>query len=307
MTASKSCTANESLKRTNDHLDSKEQTTSSDGHSPKLSHKASEVVSCDSTVTEVCTEDADTTIPVDEEINFTVVYMKEKYDLSLSSTTTVAQLKELLGKSMAHNCEQTHDRVPCTESKVGVPAATQKLLYKGQPQAVTSLKDWGIKTGSKIILMGSRVKDIIDVQAPTTSDAKEETKGSEAVAKEPLSRQKPHAKIIEKGVPADAIVGLKNVRSPLPREPLQGMLNKSGGKVRLTFKLEVDQVWIGTKERTEKVNMQSIRAVVSEPIDGHEEYHMMALQLGPTEASRYWIYWLPAQYVHAIKSTILGD
>lgn len=84
------------------------------------------------------------------------------------------------------------------------------------------------------------------------------------------------------------------------------MLNKSGGKVRLTFKLEADQVWIGTKERTEKVGMQSIRAVVSEPIEGHEEYHMLAIQLGPTEASRYWIYWVPAQYVAAIKSTILG-
>lgn len=33
----------------------------------------------------------------------------------------------------------------------------------------------------------------------------------------------------------------------LPPYPLSGMLNKSGGKVRLTFKLEVDQVWIGTK------------------------------------------------------------
>lgn len=29
--------------------------------------------------------------------------------------------------------------------------------------------------------------------------------------------------------------------------PLSGMYNKSGGKVRLTFKLEQDQLWIGTK------------------------------------------------------------
>lgn len=57
--------------------------------------------------------------------------------------------------------------------------------------------------------------------------------------------------------------------------PLNGMLNKSGGKVRLTFKLEVDQLWISTKERTDKVTMSSIKSVVSEAIEGNEEYHVM--------------------------------
>lgn len=53
------------------------------------------------------------------------------------------------------------------------------------------------------------------------------------------------------------------------------MVNKHGGKVRLTFKLELDQVWIGTKERTEKINMNHIRQIVSEAIEGHEQYHIM--------------------------------
>ena len=30
---------------------------------------------------------------------------------------------------------------------------------------------------------------------------------------------------------------------------ISGMYNKSGGKVRLTFKLELDQLWISTKGR----------------------------------------------------------
>ena len=33
----------------------------------------------------------------------------------------------------------------------------------------------------------------------------------------------------------------------LPPQPLSGMVNKHGSKVRLTFKLEEDQVWLGTK------------------------------------------------------------
>lgn len=77
--------------------------------------------------------------------------------------------------------------------------------------------------------------------------------------------------------------------------------------------------------------MGSIKNVVSEPIEGHEDYHMMvtvrswltilsvpapelirlllhlqAFQLGPTEASQYWVYWVPAQFVDAIKDTVLG-
>lgn len=53
------------------------------------------------------------------------------------------------------------------------------------------------------------------------------------------------------------------------------MLNKTGGKVRLTFKLEQDQLWIGTKERTDKIPMISIKDVHSEPIHDHPEYHIM--------------------------------
>ena len=34
---------------------------------------------------------------------------------------------------------------------------------------------------------------------------------------------------------------------PLPAQPLSGMLNKFGAKVRLQFKMEIDQLWIGTK------------------------------------------------------------
>ena len=41
--------------------------------------------------------------------------------------------------------------------------------------------------------------------------------------------------------------GIIGVKQPLPSHPLNGMVNKTGGKVRLTFKLEEDSLWIGTK------------------------------------------------------------
>ncbi|CDW57295.1 hypothetical protein TTRE_0000558601 [Trichuris trichiura] len=116
----------------------------------------------------------------------------------------------------------------------------------------------------------------------------------------------PHAKILEKGKPDDVMVGIKDFKDTLPLQPITGMLNKYGRKTRLSFKLDIDELWISTKERTEKIQMNRIRSVVAEPIDGHEDYYIMGLQLGTTEASRYWLYWVPAQFVDAIKKTILN-
>ncbi len=58
----------------------------------------------------------------------------------------------------------------------------------------------------------------------------------------------PHVTVLEKyGKPDDAMVGVKRHKESLPPVPLSGMYNQKGGKVRLTFKMEQDQLWIGTK------------------------------------------------------------
>ena len=58
-------------------------------------------------------------------------------------------------------------------------------------------------------------------------------------------KQKQHKKVLDKGKPDDVMPGILGIKEHLPTQPLSGMLNKHGGKVRLTFKLENDQVWIG--------------------------------------------------------------
>ncbi|RWS07439.1 ubiquitin domain-containing protein UBFD1-like isoform X2 [Dinothrombium tinctorium] len=221
-----------------------------------------------------------------ENVNLKIIYNKEKFDVSFNLDATVSQLKDHI------------------QTLTGVPSSMQKIVFKGMAKDEKTLRESGFTDGAKVMVVGSKLTDVLSVNLPTKPDSKEEK--SSAPTKEPLCRQKMHKKIIDKGVPPDAMPAWKNEKSPLPPEPLYGMCNKSGGKVRLTFKLETDQLWLGTKERTDKISMNSIRAVISEPIEGHEEYHIMALQLGPTEASRYWIYWVPAQYIHSIKETILG-
>lgn len=222
-----------------------------------------------------------------ENVDFKVIFNKQKYDVNFPLDDTVAVLKQHI------------------QSLTGVPPEMQKVMFKGLAREEKTLRELGVTRGAKLMVIGSTLTDVLSVNAPGPQDAAED-KPTAAGNKEPLCRQKMHKKIIDKGVPEDVMPGVKDVKESLPHVPLSGMLNKSGGKVRLTFKLEVDQVWIGSKERTDKIPMNSIKNVVAEPIEGHEQYHIMGIQLGPTEASRYWIYWVPAQYVDAIKDAILG-
>ncbi|XP_015905673.1 ubiquitin domain-containing protein UBFD1 [Parasteatoda tepidariorum] len=221
-----------------------------------------------------------------ELVDFKLIFNKQKFDICFPLDESILALKKHF------------------ETLISVPASMQKVMYKGLCKDEKLLREVGVTKGAKVMVVGSTLNDIIAVNTPADQDVKEEK--ASVAAKEPLCKQKMHKKIIDRGVPEDTLPGIKNVKDSLPPHPLAGMLNKSGGKVRLTFKLEVDQVWIGTKERTDKIPMNSIKHIISEPIEGHEEYHIMGIQLGTTEASRYWLYWVPAQYVDAIKDAILG-
>uniref|UniRef100_A0A8D0DTR5 Ubiquitin family domain containing 1 n=1 Tax=Salvator merianae TaxID=96440 RepID=A0A8D0DTR5_SALMN len=221
-----------------------------------------------------------------ELVELKVIWNKNKYDLKFPLDSTGADLKQKI------------------HSLTGLPPAMQKVMFKGLLPEDKTLREIKVINGAKIMVVGSTINDVLAVNTP--KDAAQQEVKSEETKKEPLCRQKQHRKVLDKGKPEDVMPSIKGVQERLPTIPLSGMYNKSGGKVRLTFKLEQDQLWIGTKERTEKLPMGSIKNVVSEPIEGHEDYHMMAFQLGPTEASYYWVYWVPTQYVDAIKDTVLG-
>merc|ERR1711915_528628 len=222
-----------------------------------------------------------------EKVDFKVVFNKKKFDVTFDLDDTIGALKVHLADI------------------IDVPNTMQKVMIKGLAKDEMTLRQVGVVRGSKVMVVGSTLNDVLEVaKKPTAQQLKEAAQ--EETVKEAWCEQKLHKKVLEKGKPDDAMPGLKNIKESLPTVPLSGMLNKTGGKVRLTFKMELDQLWLGTKERTEKLPMNSIKNVVSEPINGQEEYHIMALQLGPTEASRYFIYWVPAQSVDSIKDAIIG-
>jgi len=223
------------------------------------------------------------------EVKFKLVYNKQTYEIIMGEKQTVRALKDHI------------------ETLTQLPRSMQKLMYKGL------LKDEGktlaeikVTKNCKMMLVGTTMTDLVAVTTKPTTSEIAQVAGPAVVTKEKLCKQKVHQKVLDKGKPDFAMEGKSGVKLPLPPTPLGGMLNKQGDKVRLTFKLEEDSLWIGTKARTDKVSMGSIKSVVSEAIEDSPEYHIMGIQLGPTEMSRYWLYWVPAQYVDAVKDTVMG-
>nr|QJS39801.1 TNF receptor associated factor 7b [Petromyzon marinus] len=207
-------------------------------------------------------------------VDIKIIYNKAKFDVSVSLDSTGANLKNTI------------------HTLTGVPPAMQKVMFKGLVREERTLRDMKVTSGAKFMVVGSTLTDVLAVNAPKEVVA-QETRADEP-KKEPLCRQKQHRKVLDKGKPDDIMPAIKGTMC-------HGRVSAYHGS-RVTGSFAQKK----TGQRTEKLPMGSIKNVVSEPIEGHEDYHMMALQLGPTEASYYWVYWVPVQYVDAIKDTVLG-
>jgi len=222
-------------------------------------------------------------------VDFKIICNKQKHDVTFSLNDTVLSLKQHI------------------QTLTGLPPSMQKVMYKGLARDESSLREVGVTDGAKLMVVGSTLKDVYSVSTPNYIQVTEERLPLIDIEFEPLSRQKMHRKVLDKGLPDDLLPGFIHEKSYLPSFPLSGLLNKSGEKVRITFKMELDQMWISSKGRTDKVRMGSIQNMISEPIEGSEAYSVVAFQLGPSQASRYWLYWVPSQYVEAIKDAVLGS
>ncbi|KAJ3048447.1 Ubiquitin domain-containing protein ubfd1 [Rhizophlyctis rosea] len=198
------------------------------------------------------------------QITFKVTHQKQTYDITMADSKTIADLKTKI------------------EEVSGVHVNLQKILYKGMPKDTQTLSEAKITNGVKVMLMASKVEDVIKIASGPAASASSEPKAT-TTPKQSWSTQTEHAKIIKKGKPDDATPGLKGTKQPLPTNGVTGLLNGRGLKTRLTFKAESAELQIGTNERTQKVPYNSISTVTSQAIEGMEEYHILALQLGPTE------------------------
>jgi len=225
-----------------------------------------------------------------ETIQIKVQFGKQMKVVSRSLDTTVAELK-------AEIAEQT-----------SVPVENQKLLFKGQLKDVNTLRETGLKNGSKLMVIGTKPEDT-KIANNTTTASNSKTGDWDAVAKSlPWSKEPRHEKVLSKGVPEDAWPGIEGRQVSLRDDQtyIPGLYNSQGVKVRFTFKAELEQVWIGSPSHTQKIPYSSISKIEAQAIEGNEKYSILRVLLGASSANSYWIYWVPSQYVAAIKMRILG-
>lgn len=221
-------------------------------------------------------------------VKFKVQYGKSAVEVEKPTTTTVGDLKKEV------------------ETTLGIPPEYQKLMFKGMlKNDDDTLEQVGLKSGAKILLIATKPSDIAATKAAPAATS---TNLKWDAPTEPLSKQQPHAKIISKGKPEGAWDGMKDKQVQLTdaQTYIPGLYNSQGTKVRLTFKPEIQQVWIGSATSTQKVAYSMISKIEAHPIDGQEEYSIMSLNVGHGAASRYWLYFVPSQYVASIKIRILG-
>jgi len=224
-----------------------------------------------------------------EFVKFKVIFLKRKLDLHLECDSTIAALKQHL------------------ESLIDVPASMQKIMFRGLARDEATLRQLSVTNGAKVMVVGSTVSDVLSIAPPSKAEVRKAEVADRKKATK-LCEQELHKKILAKhSKPDDLMPALRGVRESLPHTPLTGMFNKYGAKVRLNFKLETDELIISTKERTTRVPMNTIKNVVSGDMSDQQDYHIVGFQLGPTEASIYWVYYVPAQYVEAIKDIIMGQ
>ncbi|CAF1015135.1 unnamed protein product [Rotaria magnacalcarata] len=195
----------------------------------------------------------------------------------------------------------------------------QKLVNKSitsvkRDDATTTLKDLNLSDGQTLLLIGatrSEVSSASDLKSGAAGNkGSMEDYASAAHKKEPLCKQTKHEKVIKMGKPENAQMGIMNRNDPLPPSIdglLMSMLSQTAKKARLTFKLELDELWINTAETTKKIGMTHIRNIIDEPIESNEGYSIVGFQTGTTENSIIWIYWCPSQYVRSIRREIISD
>ncbi|EFN55612.1 hypothetical protein CHLNCDRAFT_133751 [Chlorella variabilis] len=222
-----------------------------------------------------------------------VTYGKQSVTTSRPLLSTVASLKADVA---AHT---------------GVPPENQvrKLLFKGMLKDEQTLQAAGLKSGSKVIVMGSRPEEI-KVTKLGQAGAAGGGGGDwdDKPPSEPWSEQEQHKKVISKGRPDDGWPGIKDKQVPLRDDQtyIPGLYNSQGTKVRLTFKAELQQLWVGSAVSTQKVPYNTIAKMESQAIKGQEEYSILRIQVGSSASSNLWLYYLPSQAVSGVKMRVLG-
>ena len=170
-----------------------------------------------------------------------------------------------------------------------------------------TLRDAKVAKNAKLMMIAPDAKvGAVIKTPPKASTSTNVASGPQIVVYEPLCEQTKHKKILDKGLPDGAVAGHAVKEESLPSGGIVALLDNRGNKVRLAFKSAEQVLNIASADATRKVPYGSVGSVESEPIKGNEAYSIVGLKLGNGDASIIWLYYVPSQYVKALKKEIMS-
>lgn len=179
------------------------------------------------------------------------------------------------------------------ERETGVPVDKQKLIFKGQLKDGSTLREAGLKSNSKLMILGTRPVDSKIIQESTPKGGLVDDFNATSTPERWCDMAK-HKKILEKGRPDDGWSGIKDRQVPLRDDQsfIPGLLNSQGSKVRLTFKDGQSELWIGSAQHTQRIAVATIHKIEAQTITGQEEYSILRIQIGSAGEFGYFLHTL---------------
>ncbi|KAH7824536.1 putative Ubiquitin domain-containing protein UBFD1 [Monocercomonoides exilis] len=227
-----------------------------------------------------------------EIIKFEIKAGKISYQIEFGAENTVLELKQYI------------------EAASGIPVANQKLMFKGSMRNEATLTESGVLNGGKILCIGSLPSAIqlTKQKATETTASLEQILESEAKAKAevPWCHEEKHRRVIMHGPPDGSISPESGKHSLPPSGQITGLMNSRCERIRIRFSAYERVMVILSDKGQEVLSYNKIRSVNSQPIEQYEGYFMMALKYGETDKHVKFIYFVPSQFVDAIKTTIIG-
>merc|ERR1712156_1339881 len=112
-----------------------------------------------------------------DKVEFKVIFNKKKYDVAFAEKATIGELKSHL------------------QPLIGIPPAMMKVMIKGLAKDEMTLNKLGVVKGSKVMVIGSSLNDVLQVSS-TPKDTPKDLSTPKETSSSETCKQKQHKKIL---------------------------------------------------------------------------------------------------------------
>ncbi|KAA6373816.1 MAG: hypothetical protein EZS28_030657 [Streblomastix strix] len=127
-----------------------------------------------------------------------------------------------------------------------------------------------------------------------------------AIDQKPWCQERKHIRIISAGIPSGLVQPVLGQNFMIPADnQIRNVINSKMKIVRLRFSPYEQCLYINTDSHSFILQYHLIKDIKSEPIEQFNGYHIVCLYHGKFGKEQYFLYFVPCQFVQAIKNAII--